>query len=95
MTIKTIPDYITAHQNEGLTKIEIKCDSDDIDDMYVIQTKETYTFMSEEEANEKIDAVRSMQNFIGVDKKYKAGKVNKAGEVVKPETWVVTAKLAQ
>ena len=41
-----------------------------------------------------VDNVRCDPQFIGVEKKFKRGKVNKAGDVVKPDTWIVVAKLA-
>ena len=40
-----------------------------------------------------VDEIRRNPNFLGVEKKYKAGKMNKAGDVVKPETWTVVAKI--
>lgn len=95
MRVEALADYIKTNQTLGMTKIEVKCEvEEDTMEMYVNQTKETFHFIDESEANTKIDEVRQNPNFIGVDKKYKAGKVNKNGEEIKPESFIVTVKLA-
>jgi hypothetical protein len=94
MRLINIADYVKENQTLGMTKIEIKCEVEpDTLEMYVNQTKETYVFIDESEADQKIDEVRQSRNFLGVDKKFKAGKVNKNGEEVKPDTYIVTVKL--
>lgn len=94
MRLINIADYVKENQTLGMTKIEIKCEVEpDTLEMYVNQTKETFVFIDESEADAKIDEVRQSNKFLGVDKKYKAGKVNKNGEEIKPETWIVTVKL--
>lgn len=92
MSIDEIKNYVDARPE--LTKIEITAELGDVTYFLVTKTKETYVFEDEAEADKKVDEIRRNANFIGVEKKYKAGKMNKAGEVVKPETWSVIAKLA-
>ena len=93
MYIDQVKDYMDERPN--LTKIEITTEMvPDVNVFVVTKTKETYVFEDEQCADEKVDMVRQNPNFIGVEKKYKAGKLDKAGEVVKPETWTVIAKLA-
>ena len=92
MTINEIKDYIEA--KPALTKIEITTEQcEDATYFMVTKTKETYVFDNEEDADNLINKLRQYPNFIGVEKKYKKGKMNKAGEIVKPETWNVIAKL--
>ena len=93
MKYTDIINYINELDN--LTKIDISIERDECDNLYVVKTKETFTFKEEEQADEKVDLVRKNIGFAGVDKKYKQGKMNKAGEQVKPETWVVVAKINQ
>lgn len=93
MRYTDIINYIDELDN--LTKIDISIERDECDNLYVVKTKETFTFEEEQQADEKVDSVRKDIGFAGVEKKYKAGKMNKAGEVVRPETWVVVAKLNQ
>ena len=45
------------------------------------------------EADEIINDRRQIDGFEAASKKFKAGKMNKAGEVVKPDTWTVVIKL--
>ena len=93
MYIDQVKDYMDERPN--LTKIEITTELvPDVSVFVVTKTKETYVFEDEQSADEKVDMVRQNPNFISVEKKYKAGKLDKAGEVVKPETWTVIAKLA-
>ena len=77
-----------------MTSIEIKIEEDEeVVGFRVVKTKETYVFEDEDEALAKVDAVRQDVGFVGVDKKFKQGKVNKSGEEIRPDTWVVVAKL--
>lgn len=80
---------------ENLKKIDVTIENDEEmnGSFYITKTKETYVFENEEEADAKVDAARRDLGFAGVDKKYKAGKMNKAGDVTKPETWTVVVKL--
>lgn len=92
MSISSFQDYLNSLPM--LTKIEYKAEVDPNNGEFVItETKETYVYDNEEDADKRIDAVRQDLGFISVVKKYKAGKMDKAGEVVKPETWTVVAKL--
>lgn len=93
MTINDIVDYVARKSN--LTKCDFITElSEDESTFYVIKTKETYVFEDEGDANDLVDQLRQDLQFIGVEKKYKAGKMNKAGEEVTPETWTVVAKMA-
>ena len=87
-----IESYVNSLKN--LTSIEIKIEEDEeVVGFRVVKTKETYVFEDEDEALAKVDAVRQDVGFVGVDKKFKQGKVNRAGEEIRPDTWVVVAKL--
>ena len=92
MRIEDIKEYVDARP--ALTKMEVVAElGTDVDYFLVTKTKETYVFEDESEADRMVDDVRRNPGFLGVDKKYKAGKMNKAGDVVKPETWTVVAKI--
>ena len=87
-----IESYVNSLKN--LTSIEIKIEEDEeVVGFRVVKTKETYVFEDEGEALAKVDAVRQDVGFVGVDKKFKQGKVNRSGEEIRPDTWVVVAKL--
>lgn len=93
MRIEEINEYVNARP--ALTKIEVTSElGADVTYYIVTKTKETYVFESEAEADKMVDEIRCNPYFISVEKKYKAGKINKAGEEIKPETWSVIAKLA-
>ena len=93
MVISQIEKYISDRPE--LTKLEITTElNSELVSFEVTKTKETYVFEDELSADAKVDELRQTLGFIGVEKKYKAGKVNKQGEVTKPETWVVVAKIA-
>ena len=93
MTINDIADYVANKPN--LTKCDYSTElSEDASTFYVVKTKETYVFENEGDANDLVDQLRRDVLFIGVEKKYKAGKMNKAGEEITPETWTVIAKMA-
>lgn len=91
MKYTDIVDYIDGLDN--LTKIELTIEADEYGNFYVVKTKETFVYGTEDEADAKVDSVRLKPGFAGVDRKFKAGKMNKAGEVTKEETWSVIAKL--
>lgn len=91
MRIEDIKEYVDARP--ALTKIEVTTELNEVGAFMVTKTKETYVFEDETEADQMVDDIRRNPMFIGVEKKYKAGKLNKAGEVVKPETWTVVGKL--
>ena len=93
MKYTDIKDYIDGLDNLKKIEVTIEDDEEMSGSFYITKTKETYVYEDEADADEKVDAVRRDNGFAGVEKKYKAGKMNKAGEVVKPETWTVVAKL--
>lgn len=95
MKLQDLQDYVLTQQNEGLTKItvDISEDPDGIaSGFFVNKTKGTYVYETEEEADVMINRARQDAGFIGCDKKFKAGKMNKAGEIVKPDSWIVVIK---
>lgn len=93
MVLTDINNYV--ENKDCLTKIETVAEriEDGGDFFYVTKTKETWVFGSEEEADDKINEVRRDNGFAAAEKKYKAGKMNKSGDVVKAEQWVVVIKL--
>lgn len=93
MRYENIKDYIDGLSNLRKIEVTIEDDEEMSGNFYVTKTKETYVFEDESSADEKVDAARRDLGFAGVDKKYKQGKMNKAGEVTKPETWTVVVKL--
>ena len=93
MRYENIKDYIDGLSNLRKIEVTIEDDEEMSGSFYVTKTKETYVFEDESSADEKVDAARRDLGFAGVDKKYKQGKMNKAGEVTKPETWTVVVKL--
>lgn len=93
MTLEQMTSYTEARP--ALIKIEFAAEvMEGVTGYHVTKTKETFSFGDEEEADAKIDELRQTAGFIGVEKKYKKGKINKAGDIVVPETWQVIAKLA-
>lgn len=93
MKYTDIKDYIDSLENLRKIEFTIEDDEEMNGNFYVIKTKETYVYEEESDADAKVDSVRRDVGFAGVEKKYKAGKMNKAGDVVRPETWIVVAKL--
>ncbi len=91
MKLEDLLDYV-AELGSNLTKIEIKVAAQD-GAYFVDETKETFVYDNEEDANEKVDEVRQNRGFKGVDKKDKEAKYNKDGEMTKPEAHTVVAKL--
>ena len=93
MRIEDIKAYVDARP--ALTKIEVTSEIDEFNNSFnVTKTKETYVFEDESDADKMVDELRLNPNFLGVEKKYKAGKMNKSGDLVKPETRTVVGKLA-
>ena len=91
--LRDLEKYILDHK-DNLTQIDITIKLDaDSDTLYVQKTKETYVYEDEEEAEAKVDEVRSNPGFAGIDRGHKDAKINKAGEETAPETWTVKAKL--
>lgn len=98
MIFDTLPEYVKKAAEKGLVRIEPVIEADtanqDFEAFFVTKTKETYWLGSEEEADNLIDEARKNPNFVGCDKKFKAGKINKQGEQLKPDVWVVSIKLS-
>lgn len=93
MRYTEIKDYVDSLENLRKIEFTIEDDEEMSGGFYVVKTKETYVFEDEADADRKVDSVRQDPGFAGVEKKYKAGKMNKAGDTVKPETWTVIVKL--
>lgn len=95
MEYRDITAYIDNRAQKGLVKISV--DFEDVDNdgsnLFVIKTKETYHFEEEKDADAFIDIMRQENGFVGITKKFKAGKINKAGEMVRPDLFIVTVTL--
>lgn len=86
MRYTDIKDYIDSLENLKKIEITIEDNEEMSGSFYVVKTKETYVYEDEADADAKVDAARRDPGFAGVEKKYKQGKMNKAGEQVRPET---------
>ncbi len=93
MTIQDIPSIVEELKEEGLTKCEPKAESDEKGVFYITAIKYTYVVYSDAEADALINSARQDEHFEGCSKKYKEGKMNKAGELVRPETYTVVIKM--
>lgn len=91
MRLEDLSTYVAELNN--LTKFEVKSEDDTCGHIIVIETKETYVFDDEQDADDKINEARQNVLFLGATKKYKAGKVKKDGTISAPETWTVVIKL--
>ena len=91
MRLEELLDYVKELGN-SLTKIEVKIAAQD-GAYFVDETKETFVYEDEEDADEKVDEARQNKGFKGVDKKDKEAKYNKDGEMTKPESHTVVVKL--
>ena len=91
MRLEDLPGYVAELSN--LTKFEVKTEDDTVGHLVVTETKETFVFDDEGDADEKIKEATANPQCLAHTKKYKQGKVNKAGEIVRPETWTVVIKL--
>lgn len=93
MNYKDLVNYVDNRRDEGLNKLDVSVELlDDEGDYTVLKTKETYVYFDEEAADAAINDFRQQPEFVGCDKKFKQGKINKAGEVVNPDTWSVVVK---
>ena len=93
MRIEDIKEYVDARP--ALTKIEVVTElGADVTYFLVTKTKETYVFEDESDADKMVDEIRRDPQFIGVEKKFKKGKVNKAGTVLEGDRCIVIDKLA-
>lgn len=92
MKLDEINDYYKKHSEEGLCEMTIgmKSDPDDVDYVYVTKIKEVYQLESEGDADRLINEAIQDPTCVGHNKKFKQGKVNKQGEVVRPDYYYVT-----
>ena len=91
MELKELLQYV-EECGGNLTKIEAKISC--VDGSYFVdETKETYVYEAEAEADAKVNEARQDSGFKGIDKKSKEAKYNKDGEMTKPESHTVVAKL--
>ena len=83
--------YINSLENP--IKVDITIEGNKQEGFYVTKTKETEIYESESEADERVDVVRQLADFAGTEKKFKQGKINKLGEVTRPDIWTVVTKM--
>lgn len=91
MELKNLLTYVEG-LGANLIKIEIKVAAEN-GAYFIDETKETYVYEDEADADEKVNEVRQNPGFKGVDKKDKEAKYNKNGEMTKPESHTVVVKL--
>ncbi len=91
MRLEDLSSYVA--QLDNLTKFEVKTEDDTVGHLVVTETKETYVYEDEQDADNKINDARQNPLFASATKKFKQGKINKSGEIVRPETWTVVIKL--
>lgn len=77
-----------------LDKLEVKSAMDESGKLIVLETKETYIYEDEGDADKKINEARQDIGFLEAKKKFKQGKANKNGEITRPDTWTVVIKLS-
>ena len=94
MYIEDLQNYTDERINNGLTKFEVKTESDEMGHLIVVKTKEEYVFLSEDEADDLINEARQDRLFLSAKKKFKEGKISKkTQEIVTPESWHVILEL--
>lgn len=76
-----------------LTKMSVDTEIDEAGHTVVVTTKETYVYLDEDDADRKINEARQDAGFMEAKKKFKQGKINKNGEITKPDTFTVVIKL--
>ena len=91
MKLEAFIDYVKSCEN--LTDIAPKISLGEDGDFYVVESKETYVYDNELDAATKLNDVRQDPGYKSSEKKFKAGKVNKAGEEIRPDTWIVITKV--
>lgn len=91
MLLTNFEDYV--NELNELIKIEPKIELGEDGAFYVVQTKETYTFEDEADADAKINEARQNAGYEASTKKFKQGKINKNGEMVRPDIYTVVIKL--
>ena len=91
MRVEDLSGYVA--ELDKLTKFEVKTEDDTVGHLIVTETKETYIYEDEQDADNKINDARQNPLFASATKKFKAGKINKSGEIVRAESWQVVIKL--
>ena len=92
MYLTDLENYV-ANLGAYLTKCDISTDVDEAGHRIVVATKETYVYEDEDDADKKINEARQDLGFMEAKKKFKQGKINKNGEITKPDTYTVVIKL--
>lgn len=92
MFLEEISTYCNS-LNACLTKLDISTEVDEASHMIVMTTKETYVFDDEADADRLIDEARQNPGYMESKKKFKQGKINKNGEIVRPDQFIVVIKL--
>lgn len=95
MRLEDLLTYITDENHSELTKGTVEFELGEDGTFYITKTKETFTFYDEADADHKITVCRTEPVFAGCDKTFKAGKVNKNGEVTREDEWKVVIKTKQ
>lgn len=93
MTINDVALFAKSEKENGLTKFEPSTEINENGEFIVTKIKATYCVDTEEEADALINDARIDNCFAGCDKKFKQGKMNKAGEVTRPDVWTVVIKM--
>lgn len=91
MRLEDLSGYVAGLDN--LVKFETKSEDDTMGHLIITETKETYVYEDEAEADEKIKGATANPLCLAHTKKYKQGKIGKNGDVIRPETWTVVIKL--
>ena len=94
MNLQTFYEYVQEQKENGLIKFDATTEIDEYGNFNVVKSKCTYSVETETEADALINDFRKQDEFVGCDKKYKQGKMNKAGEVVRPDQYLVVIKVA-
>lgn len=93
MKLDELQNYRSDRMNSGLTKLSAEFTVSDADsNVYITKRKETYELEGEGDADQLIEAATHDNSCVGHDKKFKQGKVNKQGEEIRPDRFVVTLK---
>lgn len=92
MYLEELLDYRLS-LGADLTKMSADIEIDESGRSIVMTTKETYVYLDEDDADKKINEARQDAGFMEAKKKFKQGKINKNGEITKPDTYTVVIKL--
>ena len=98
MELKDLPGYIDGLENCRcvMPKIEVLVDDSTSKPTYLItHTTEIYEFSTNQEALDKLDAVKTKPGFAGVKRKFVEEKLDKNGDVKQEECYRLTIELDQ